>query len=272
MRRRQREGMPTRAEPMGHARRTRPPAHIRRPRPSRRTRQEWHEARLVLVLALPLTVLLLWQGGPLVTRWVASRWSGPLSVLIGLALLAPSGGLVLWRAWRRWTRRWALAASYDTRQSLRALQALDPLAFERHVGGLFAAEGYRVALTKRSGDEGIDLWLSRPDGTKIPAQCKRYGAEKVGSPDLQRFSGALRQALAVEGYFVTTSSFTPAAERWAAQEGIHLIDGPELLRWQARLAHRIDGTAGAPPASLPEAPPGEGGGASTRTRSWPQPR
>ena len=39
---------------------------------------------------------------------------------------------------------------------------------------------------------------------------------------------------------VTTSLFPPAAERWAAEARIHLINGPELLRGPARLAHQAD--------------------------------
>jgi hypothetical protein len=203
------------------------------------------------LLALSLLVWLIWQvllwfqRHPLV---VTALWISAL-VLLALAvcgfcywtLRLPPPGL----RWRH-TRRADLARYYDQRGTLQDLQTLDPLAFERHIGQLFALEGYHVVYTPRTGDGGVDLLLRRP-GRKRRAphthvalvQCKRYAsAHSVGSPELQQFSGALRRALAHEGYFVTTGFFTPAAQHWARSEGIHLIDGLALLQWQTRLERR----------------------------------
>ena len=41
------------------------------------------------------------------------------------------------------------------------LHRLDPVEFEQLVGRIFADLGYEVRVTKRSGDEGIDLQLQR---------------------------------------------------------------------------------------------------------------
>ncbi len=205
---------------------------------------------LALLLALLLTWLiwrgLLWlQSHPLAgTALWASALALGLLVACGLfywTYCLPPPGL-------RWhhPRRADLARYYDRRGTLQALQAMDPLAFERYVGQLFEREGYRVEYTPRSGDGGVDLllrrrkrgWRSR-GGEVALAQCKRYAANHpVGSPELQQFSGALRRALAYEGYVVTTGFFTPAAQEWARQEGIHLIDGLALLQWQCRLERR----------------------------------
>ena len=187
----------------------------------------------------------------LVGGWVL-WWSRPMLHLPTLLWLV--GGLALlgisqagdWWLWHWWGRERARLRA----ARLCALQALDPLAFERQVGQWFAQAGYRVSYTPRSGDEGIDLWLEGPAfkgrwswlerlkalvgggrASRIPVQCKRYGADHaVGSPELQTFSGALRRAHAMRGIFVTTSRFTPAAVTWAKHEGIQLIDGAALAR------------------------------------------
>ncbi len=203
------------------------------------------------LLAVSLLVWLIWQ----VLRWfqhhplvVTAFWVSALA-LLALAVCGfcywtfhlPPPGL----RWRH-PRRADLARYYDQRGTLQDLQTLDPLAFERYIGHLFALEGYHVDYTPRSGDGGVDLLLRRPGRNRhVPhkqvalAQCKRYAsAHSVGSPELQQFSGAMRRAFAYEGYFVTTSFFTPAAQDWARSEGIHLIDGLALLQWRTRLERR----------------------------------
>ncbi len=198
------------------------------------------------LLAWLLWSILLWfQHHPLVVTafWVSALALGALTVggFWYWTLRLPPPGL-------RWQhpRRADLARYYDQRGILQDLQALDPLAFERYVGQLFALEGYEVEYTPPSGDGGVDLLLRRAGRSRsldrkqvALVQCKRYtSAHSVGSPELRQFSGALRRALAYEGYFVTTSFFTPAAQDWARSEGIHLIDGLALLQWRTRLERR----------------------------------
>jgi hypothetical protein len=203
-------------------------------------------ALTLLALGLLVWQVLLWfQQHPLAVTafWVSALALGLLGV-VGFfywTLRLPPPGL----RWRH-PRRADLARYYDGRGTLQRLQALDPLAFEQYVGHLFELEGYRVEYTPQSGDGGVDLLLRRPGrsrrahaGGLALVQCKRYGAaHSVGSPELQQFSGALRRAFAYEGYVVTTSFFTPAAQAWARNEGIHLIDGLALLQWQTRLERR----------------------------------
>jgi hypothetical protein len=221
----------------------------RRRRVQTRRRDMVWAGGLLLLCLLPLgwLTLRLW---PAHAAWLpyANGWFVGAGVFLLVLLLA--GGTLYWFVGRRRNR---LVRFYSRQQSLRTLQSLDPLAFEQHIARLFELEGYQVTLTPYTGDEGIDLWLSPParlgirrrlaqrgvwralvGGTaqRIPVQCKRYTDRPVGSPELQAFSGAMRQALAEEGYFVTTSRFTPAAQRWAQREGIYLIDGAALIRWQ----------------------------------------
>jgi restriction system protein len=117
------------------------------------------------------------------------------------------------------------------------LQALSPSGFERFVVHLIKAMGYGTegAATKQSGDGGIDgiiygdpLHLER---TYI--QAKRWAENnKVSSPDINGFIGALMRQGATRGVFVTTSQYTPDAIKAAkdAQLRLKLIDGLELVK------------------------------------------
>jgi HJR/Mrr/RecB family endonuclease len=230
--------------------------------------------RLLLVGLLALSGLLWWTWPALqsmLARWLptALLWL----VLLGLLLLIAGVLIHLARRGPRQRRQQALRQLYTKRQTLRTLQSMDPLAFERYVGWLFEQAGYRVAYTARSGDEGIDLWLTRPDGQRLPAQCKRYADEHhIRSPQLQTFSGAMRKALAFEGYFVTTSTFTPAARAWAESEGIHLLDGPALLalaQWLAPETAEPNACAAPASAHRSRAIWTEGGGAAGQMKQQP---
>ncbi len=240
--------------------RTMPPSSRRSQRQRRRQRRPRHKHLMwqrfqvlgaLTLLALGLLARLIWQvllwfqQHPLAVTafWVSALALG-LLVVVGFfywTFRLPPPGL----RWRH-PRRADLARYYDERGTLQRLQAMDPLAFEQYVGHLFGLEGYRVEYTSQSGDGGVDLLLRRPGrgrrahaGGLALVQCKRYGAShSVGSPELQQFSGALRRAFAYEGYVVTTGFFTPAAQEWARNEGIHLIDGLALLQWQTRLERR----------------------------------
>ena len=111
--------------------------------------------------------------------------------------------------------------------SLADLYALDPLEFERLVGTVFTALGYDVSVTKRSGDEGIDLELHRGDERSL-AQCKRYRGT-VGQPEIRDFYGVLTHENAARGYFVTTGQFSLAASTWAQGKQLALTDGVDLI-------------------------------------------
>jgi restriction system protein len=115
-----------------------------------------------------------------------------------------------------------------------------PQFLERLVLKLLAAMGYGglEAATEHlggPGDQGLD-GLIRQDLLGLDVvyvQAKRYAPErKVGRPDIQGFVGALQGAQASRGIFITTSSFSADARRYADRINARLvlIDGPELAR------------------------------------------
>ena len=111
---------------------------------------------------------------------------------------------------------------------LAQLASLSPETFEEFVAELFEALGYDVEQTGGTGDEGADLRLRR-DGLVAIVQCKYNKRAVIGSPELQRFLGTLHHTRSHKGFFVTTSTFSLAAEKFVADHPIELVDGPRLV-------------------------------------------
>jgi restriction system protein len=111
---------------------------------------------------------------------------------------------------------------------LAQLATLSPETFEEFVAELFEALGYAVEQTGGTGDEGADLRLRRRDLLAI-VQCKYNKRGVVGSPELQRFLGTIHHTRSHKGFFVTTSTFSLAAEKFVVDHPIELIDGPRLV-------------------------------------------
>jgi restriction system protein len=111
---------------------------------------------------------------------------------------------------------------------LAQLAALSPESFEEFVAELFEALGYDVEQTGGSGDEGADLRLRRRDLLAI-VQCKYHKRGVVGSPELQRFLGTIHHTRSHKGFFVTTSTFSLAAEKFVVDHPIELVDGTRLV-------------------------------------------
>ena len=111
---------------------------------------------------------------------------------------------------------------------LAQLASLTPESFEEFVGELFEMMGFLVEQVGGSGDEGADLRLRRNDGLIAVVQCKYQRQSVIGSPVLQKFLGTIHHTHSHKGFFVTTSTFSLAAEKFAAEHPIELIDGPRL--------------------------------------------
>ena len=128
--------------------------------------------------------------------------------------------------------RAALAAELRER-----IHSMSPAGFEQLVIDLLTAMGYGGAyedaakVVGRSGDEGIDgvIKEDRLGLDTIYVQAKRWQAV-VGRPEIQRFAGALQGQRARKGVFITSSTFSGEALKYAAsiQTTIVLLDGAML--------------------------------------------
>ena len=120
---------------------------------------------------------------------------------------------------------------------LEAIAKMSPKKFEQFSRRLISRMGVEFTEegTQVSNDGGIDgLGYHRDSNdfrtTRVVIQCKRFNTGDVGSPDIDKFIGAMVKKKADYGIFITNSYFSKAARR-AAKEGvpITLINGDELV-------------------------------------------
>jgi restriction system protein len=121
---------------------------------------------------------------------------------------------------------------------LKKTKGCSPDFFERLVIELLINMGYggsRQDAGKaigKSGDGGIDGIINedRLGLDNIYIQAKRWGEGVVGSPEIQKFVGALAGKKAKKGIFITTSTFSKNAIDYAAslENKVVLIGGEQL--------------------------------------------
>lgn len=129
-----------------------------------------------------------------------------------------------------------IALAYDV---LEIIKSSSPNFFERLVVKLLLAMGYggsRVEAGRaigQSGDGGIDGIIDEDKLglDSIYIQAKRWEGS-VGSPEIQKFVGALQGNRAHKGVFITTSDFTKAAQEYVKtiQNKVVLINGLTLAK------------------------------------------
>lgn len=114
-------------------------------------------------------------------------------------------------------------------QRIEHMMKLGTYEFEQYIAFLFKNVGFSTHVTRQGGDNGIDIEMVK-NGKKYAVQVKQYKAgNTVGEPAVREFYGSYADG-AAEGYFVTTSDFTPAAYDWAKTrtKPLHLINGTKL--------------------------------------------
>lgn len=122
---------------------------------------------------------------------------------------------------------------------LEQMRNMDPYAFEGLVLDVLAAMGYgggsRQAMqgVPRGPDGGIDGRINEDKLglDQIYMQAKRYSENSVSSEKVQAFVGAMTQGGCRKGIFVTTSTFTADARRFAESirdPRLVLVDGDKL--------------------------------------------
>ena len=105
-----------------------------------------------------------------------------------------------------------------------------PTDFEGFCADMFRTLGWTAETTPPTNDGGYDISMRGETGATAIVECKCYARNHhVGRPVVQKLHGANATVGAQEMMVVTTSSFTQGAVEYAAQTGVRLIDGPQLL-------------------------------------------
>ena len=107
---------------------------------------------------------------------------------------------------------------------------MTPREFEEAICALFGKMGYRLTVTGKSHDGGIDLDGVNMGlgGVRIVVQCKRYkGAVPISM--VRDLVGVVYGDNSIErGFLVTTGKFSHAAWSFARDKRVTLIEGYEL--------------------------------------------
>lgn len=122
---------------------------------------------------------------------------------------------------------------------LSEIMARDSDFFESLVIKLLLKMGYGGSasdagvVTQKTKDGGID-GIIREDKLgfdQIYIQAKRWDPDKsIPRPEIQKFSGALRDVGAEKGLFITTAQFSDGARASAEKQHIVLVDGQRLTK------------------------------------------
>ncbi|OLB92579.1 MAG: hypothetical protein AUH25_00200 [Thaumarchaeota archaeon 13_1_40CM_38_12] len=102
----------------------------------------------------------------------------------------------------------------------------EPFEFEELVGKLFAAKGYRVEVTQKSGDYGVDV-LAKAGHDIVAIQVKHWKLP-VGGPDVHKTLGSMLTFGANRAIVVTTSDFTNQAYEIQKNTPIELWNGERV--------------------------------------------
>ena len=190
-------------------------------------------------------VLTLWLLAWLLFRWLFQpQWFSRLPGIAAeiVALVETAGAFTLAFLWaglglRYWRQFQTARPRTPPVLTLEKMQALSPKAFERYVAGLFRQKGYRVVVRGSSGDLGVDLELTGPEGRKAIVQCKRY-QNTIGAEIIRELYGTLIHERVVWAFLVTTADVSDAAREWAAGKPITLIDGTTLMEIAQKLQQK----------------------------------
>lgn len=160
---------------------------------------------------------------------------------------------VIWWAYKRSTRYRTMEAA-ELSGLLADVRSMSGEQFEVFVAEVFRAMGHRAQVMGGSGDQGVDVIVATPDGTKIAVQCKNY-ARAVGNKPVQEvYAGAAHHGCS-QGWVVAPAGFTKGAFELAASVGVSLFDERGIRAWigQVERAARSREEAGGVPRGVRQA-------------------
>lgn len=104
--------------------------------------------------------------------------------------------------------------------------------FEAVCERLFAQSGFKTKSQSHGADGGVDVWMysAHAEGPVSIAQCKHFRSKEVDVKLIREFYGVMSSHKLQRGTFVTTSTFTADAQKFANENGINALDGDKLLK------------------------------------------
>ena len=164
----------------------------------------------------------------LISLWFYNKSAFWFWLIIILGIL----GIILWIAIAKRKARIHKNSQWRTDNDLIYwLRGLKPWEFEDYITELFRKLGYETEKVGQVGDHGIDVIIKK-NGQTSYIQCKKFITSTVSEGEIRDFYGAIVDKL-VNGkaYFVTTNKFTLAAEKFAEDKPIELVDRYKLVKY-----------------------------------------
>lgn len=118
-------------------------------------------------------------------------------------------------------------AKQRNRIQIEDIDVMDGINFEKFLATLFRDMGYKVEMTKATGDQGADLIVERL-GVRSVVQAKRYTGA-VGNKAIQEAVSAKAFYGCTNAMVVTNSSFTFSAYELAQANEVALWDREKLI-------------------------------------------
>lgn len=112
--------------------------------------------------------------------------------------------------------------------SIHKIDCMSGIQFEECLKAHFEKMGYKVRLTPKSGDYGVDLVCCKGKD-KFVVQAKRYQG-KIGISAVQQVIGGMRYYDSEKGMVVTNSYFTKNAVELAKRSNVILWDRNTLQK------------------------------------------
>jgi HJR/Mrr/RecB family endonuclease len=105
---------------------------------------------------------------------------------------------------------------------------LSGFEYEKEVAILFREIGYKVHLTKSTGDGGIDLLLYDGSG-KVVVQCKNHN-KRISPGAVRDLYGTCISEKASKAIMICSGGFSDATRKFALGKPIDLLDVHDLIR------------------------------------------
>jgi restriction system protein len=158
------------------------------------------------------------------------------------------------------------ARRLDSQEDLASIRDLSWEEFEKLLAELFKREGYDVTLTGPGPDGGVDLVLTKGN-KEVLVQAKQWNKRQVGVKIVRELFGVQMARKSDQAIVVTSIGFSPDAVRFAQENKIRLVDGPELERLINKV--RKARSEAEPPKSSRQAPEVSAGAKEEVQRSAP---
>ena len=168
--------------------------------------------------------------GAIYTHTLLATFARLAQFIVPPALLIGAGT----SAWRR--RRASALVDGAGPDEAAGAESLSWSEFEQLVAELFRRQGYAVTENLIGGpDGGVDLVL-RKGNERALVQCKHWRTMSVGAPVVRELKGVMATRRIAGGFVVSSGTFTDQARAFAADAGIGLVDGSQLMSMRHQLS------------------------------------